>query len=179
MSTVKHTTRQVDYRDIPGFPGYCIGSDGSAWSRWDSHGGMSNPWKPLKISIGRNGYLRTTLYADRKCFGWFIHRLVLETFIGPCPPGMEACHNDGNRLNNSLDNLRWDTHKANIEDAIRHGRTTQGERNPQAKLTNDDVREIRRLVASGRNRREISSIYGIHYNHVGYIVTRKLWASVE
>jgi hypothetical protein len=49
-----------------------------------------------------------------------VHRAVLEAFVGPCPTGQECCHNDGNAANNRLENLRWDTHKANGEDAMRH-----------------------------------------------------------
>lgn len=50
-----------------------------------------------------------------------VHRLVLEAFVGPCPPGMEACHKDGDHTNSSLDNLRWDTHRENWRDSVRHG----------------------------------------------------------
>lgn len=50
-----------------------------------------------------------------------IHRLVLEAFVGPCPPGLECCHNDGDRTNNRLENLRWDTRSANQLDAVVHG----------------------------------------------------------
>lgn len=50
----------------------------------------------------------------------FVHRAVLEAFKGPCPPGQEGCHNNGNPSDNRLENLRWDTHKANGEDAVRH-----------------------------------------------------------
>lgn len=51
----------------------------------------------------------------------YVHTLVLEAFVGPRPDGMEACHRDGNPLNNRASNLRWDTHRANVWDAIRHG----------------------------------------------------------
>jgi hypothetical protein len=51
-----------------------------------------------------------------------IHQLVLEAFVGPRPPGLVACHFDGNPSNNHLSNLRWDTFKANTEDMVRHGR---------------------------------------------------------
>lgn len=50
-----------------------------------------------------------------------VHPLVLEAFVGPRPPGMEACHADGNKTNNALSNLRWDTKRANELDAIRLG----------------------------------------------------------
>jgi len=50
-----------------------------------------------------------------------VHRLVLEAFVGPCPQGLEACHNNGNRYDNRLENLRWDTASNNQRDKRRHG----------------------------------------------------------
>ncbi len=50
-----------------------------------------------------------------------IHRIVLEAFKGPCPEGMEACHNDGIPHHNRPENLRWDTHYNNMQDAKKHG----------------------------------------------------------
>jgi hypothetical protein len=53
---------------------------------------------------------------------FYIHRLVLEAFIGPCPEGMEACHfPDKDSGNNRLSNLRWDTHQRNMSDREKHG----------------------------------------------------------
>lgn len=52
---------------------------------------------------------------------WLAHRLVLTVFVGPCPEGMEGCHNDGDPSNNHVSNLRWDTRRSNILDAIKHG----------------------------------------------------------
>lgn len=62
-----------------------------------------------------------------------VHVLVLETFVGPRPAGMEACHNNGDPRDNRLSNLRWDSRAANREDAIRH-RTSLTQRVP-ANLT--------------------------------------------
>jgi hypothetical protein len=50
-----------------------------------------------------------------------IHRLVTAAFVGPCPAGMEVCHNDGDRSNNHLWNLRYDTRSGNHLDKVRHG----------------------------------------------------------
>jgi HNH endonuclease/NUMOD4 motif len=63
------------------------------------------------------GYLRIQVFKKDQ----YIHRLVLEEFVGPCPDGMEACHNDGDRSNNTPDNLRWDTRLGNCQDIIAHG----------------------------------------------------------
>ena len=50
-----------------------------------------------------------------------VHQLVLEAFVGPMPPGMECCHWDGDPGNNRVENLRWDTPKANADDLVRYG----------------------------------------------------------
>lgn len=51
-----------------------------------------------------------------------VHRLVLSAHVGTCPDGMEACHNNGIKTDNRVENLRWDTHSENILDSVRHGR---------------------------------------------------------
>jgi len=61
---------------------------------------------------------------------------------------MEACHNDGNNLNNELENLRWDTHKNNIGDSIIHGTMVDnsGSRHGMSKLNESQVRIIKYLL---------------------------------
>ena len=56
----------------------------------------------------------------KKCA--YVHILVLEAFVGLRPAGMEACHFDDDFTNNAVENLRWDTHSANMHDAVRNGR---------------------------------------------------------
>lgn len=60
--------------------------------------------------------------------------MVLETFRGPCPPGLEGCHGDGDGFHNELANLRWDTHQSNMQDAIDHGTFVPPPRARGAKL---------------------------------------------
>ena len=67
------------------------------------------------------GRKRVYLSKDGQMRRLQIHRLVLSVFVGPCPEGMEACHNDGNPANNHVENLRWDTGSANMHDKRRHG----------------------------------------------------------
>ena len=50
-----------------------------------------------------------------------VHSLVAETFLGPRPEGTEVCHNDGDRTNSHLDNLRYGTPSENELDKLRHG----------------------------------------------------------
>lgn len=76
----------------------------------------------LKLNASSSvGYLMADLTApggvrQNSC----VHDLVLRAFVGPRPEGMEGCHGDGNRRNPRLNNLRWDTHKANGADMSRH-----------------------------------------------------------
>lgn len=87
-----------------------------------------------------------------------VHHIVLEAFVGPCPEGMEGCHNDGDPTNNRVDNLRWDTRKANREDSIRHGTHVRGTQHAHCGLTPEQVRNIR---IDPRPQREIAHSYGI------------------
>lgn len=50
-----------------------------------------------------------------------VHALVARAFIGPCPSGLEVCHNNGQHHDNRLANLRYDTHSANQLDSVRLG----------------------------------------------------------
>jgi hypothetical protein len=50
-----------------------------------------------------------------------IHHMVLETFVGPRPKGMDGCHDDDIQDNNKLSNLRWDTRSENLKDKFRNG----------------------------------------------------------
>ena len=125
-----------EMRPIPGFPHYAVTKDGQIWKSSEI---------PLKYQkMKRGGYLRVTLSVNgiRKCV--LVHRLVLEAFVGPCPAGMEACHNNGNPADNRLENLRWDTHLENMKDAVKQG-TMKGEIHSRAILTGDKVRAMRYL----------------------------------
>lgn len=50
-----------------------------------------------------------------------VHQLVLEAFVGPRPPNFDGCHNNGAKLDNRLENLRWDTKSSNARDKLLHG----------------------------------------------------------
>lgn len=53
------------------------------------------------------------------------HRLVMAAFVGPCPEGMEVCHNNGDPADNRLVNLRYGTSKDNSFDMKLHGTVYQ------------------------------------------------------
>jgi hypothetical protein len=102
----------------------------------------------LKPSPGKYGHLRVTLQRCGESEVLLVHRLVLETFAGDCPAGMECCHRNGHPGDNRLSNLRWDTHKENHADSIRNDTQPRGGANGRALLDEWGVGWIRRFLKS-------------------------------
>jgi hypothetical protein len=159
----------VEYRDIPGFPGYRVGDDGSVWSRR-----YRRQW--VRFVVRRNGFktiVATRINGKLRCLT--VGRLVLLSFVGPCPADMECCHGDGNPFNNRLDNLRWDTHISNEADKRKHGTLIVGSRNAFAKLSESDIPAMRFLQSHGYTQREIASIFGVSGPKVCRVLSGKCW----
>lgn len=100
----------VKVKPIPGYPHYYVSKDGRVWS--EKRGYKTKPYfdfgQWLKPRLFR-GYLTVTLSKNGKGKRIKIHQLVLETYVGPRPPDHIACHWDGDKLNDHLDNLSWVT----------------------------------------------------------------------
>ena len=114
--------------------------------------------KTLKPLLHSTGYpcVNLTKKGYRKQF--FIHRLVLEAFVGKCPENMEACHLNGIRSDARLLNLRWDTRSNNALDKRKHKTWQGGENNGNAKLTNAQALEIKKTKLSST---KLAKIYGV------------------
>lgn len=82
---------------------------------------QGHPGKELSPTVRTSGHLAVTLCRDGERNMRYVHRLVLEAFRGPCPPGHEACHWDDDPSNNRLENLRWGTREENRADMVRNG----------------------------------------------------------
>lgn len=116
-------TPDEEWRAVPGREGeYEVSSEGrvrsldrqvhitNGRSRF-SHG------RVLRASL-RKGYLRVRLGKGKD---HPVHRLVMETFVGPRPDGMVILHGNGDPLDNRLANLRYGSISANVLDEVRHG----------------------------------------------------------
>ena len=108
----------------------------------------------------------------------YVHRLVLMAFSGPAGQGLSACHNDGDRSNNRISNLRWDTTTANHADKKIHGTLKQGGLCYQAKLRDVDVQSIRRMLSEGLEQKEIAKLFGISQPSVSDIKHGRTWKHV-
>ncbi len=113
------------------------------------------PWM-LKLSVSRNGYYRLLFKHQNIGKVKQIHRLVLETFVGPAPSDQhQGAHLDGNPRNNRLDNLMWATRKENMGHRDLHGTTSWGEDRPLSVFTVEEVKELRRLFVNGAKRADL------------------------
>ena len=132
------------------------------------------------MSYSRFGYPHVTLCRNGKGTSKFIHELVLTAFVGPRPQGMECCHYpDRDPTNNRLENLRWDTSKANEADKKKHGTTAIGARNGQAKLTDSLVAVIKERLRNGEPQRRIARDTGVSQRTISGINRREIWTHVS
>lgn len=113
------------------------------------------------------GYPMVCLCVDGKENFQYVHRLVLEAFIGPCPLGMQGCHKNGVRTDNRLTNLRWDTQSANEIDKRSYGRDNRGQRHYASHLTDDQARKVLELHAAGEHTRK--QLAGMFHTTIGVI----------
>ncbi len=182
--TQKNHVMAEKWKVVPGFPDYEVSTLGRLRSIRRRRGVklrvakgwvVRKPGYPMAIKVG--------LRRDGRTFEFRLHRLILMTFVGPCPKGMEACHNDGNPLNNRLENLRWDTHSANMQDCIRHGKKRKppvhyGERHPNTVLTTADVKAIRSTPIVHGARIRLARIFGVSLPTICRILRREVWRHV-
>jgi hypothetical protein len=135
----------------------------------------------LKACIDKYGYAFAGLFKNNKRLACpKIHRLVLETFVGPRPPGMECRHKDGNKLNNKLDNIEWATHDVNESDKYIHDTIMYGSKNGFSKLTEEDVIEIRLLWKTGKfTQWALAHRFNVHQFCIWSIIHRKSWKRVK
>lgn len=177
------TVADVEYRDIPGFVGYRIGNDGSVWScRVRGPGSFRiGKWYRMKATKSNStGHVRVGLYNGKSATHCFIHRLVLEAFVGPCPEGMECRHfPDGDPTNNHVGNLIWGTPKQNAADRMVQGSERYGVANNKAKLTDELVREIRTRYSSGGKQVDLAEQFGVSQAVISCVIMRKTWKHVE
>jgi len=136
--TAAHSQLLVEeWRDIPKFEGFyqasTLGRIRSLDRVLESFSRKGNKYRRLfpgtVLACAPNnwGHMHVMLSCHGKAIGRLVHRLVLETFVGPCPPGMECRHfPDDDKRNNRLDNLQWGTPKENAQDKIIHGTTGKG-----------------------------------------------------
>jgi hypothetical protein len=139
--------------------------------------------RELKKHISNTGYERVKLTnCTRQGVKKTVHRLVYEHFIGPIPDGMTVNHRNGNKLDNRACNLELATQSEQMHHAYRTGlqkRACGEARGKVAKLTEDDVREIRRAyVPRVMTYDALAARFGVTQTAILAIVKRRTWTHI-
>lgn len=161
------------YKAIPGWPEYEISERGDI--RRAVAGRGSPVGRPMKWQTMKNGYAKVSLCRDSQRAEYLVHRLVAITFIGEIPDDKEVCHFDGDKLNNSVSNLRIDDRFGNMADQIRHGKTPRGQKCGSNRYTPEQVLKARELRASGMRNIDVAKELGMRPGHVTNIVAGRIW----
>lgn len=135
----------VRFALAPSFQGYAASDDGRIWTcrvRGHTHG-FDKCWRLMAQNDNSRGYFAVSIHRNRRQETVPAQWLVADAFIGVRPEGYDCCHNNGNRKDNRVSNLRYDTRKGNLADMVIHGTSPRGERQGQAKLTANKVTQIR------------------------------------
>lgn len=137
---------------VKGFRGsYMVSTHGRVYSiprkiTPNQYGGQSRKIRGrfLKLIKANNtGYPYVNLYCARSVRRYNVHSLVLNSFVGPCPEGMECRHINDVKGDNHLSNLCWGTREQNIGDRKLNGKGNEGERHGMSKLNEKAVKEIK------------------------------------
>jgi len=173
---------EVIYKPVLGFPGYCVGDDGSVWSCLvtgpDRKKVEGTTWRKLKPAISQ-GYLRVFLYRGGTKYPMLVQRLVLEAFVGPCPPGKECAHDKNDRSDCRLVNIAWKTRQENADDRVRDGNSGKGQKNPNADLSEAQAREIVARIAAGETKAAVARDFKISDVHAGRIAKGESWPHLQ
>lgn len=138
--------------------------------------------KNIKIknqTINRDGYLTSKLCFNGKCRRLTVHRLVAKAFIPNPNKYSQVNHMDGNKFNNTLENLEWVSAAQNTKHAWETGLITNehmlGSNHHSSKLIEEDVLDIRN---SNLTRKQLAEKYSISLSTVNDIIRRKSWKHI-
>lgn len=167
-------------KTIPGYSNYLITKDGRIWSkpRVTPHG-HKRKGRWLKTNKLPTGHLSICLYKNRISHRQAIHRLVLVTYVGPCPTGMECRHLNGKPDDNRLENLKWGTHSENVLDAVKHKThvNNRGSKQGQSKLTEVQVLVIMSAYSTDKiTQEQLAQAFEVSVSTIKSVTQKRNWA---
>jgi hypothetical protein len=159
------------WREVEGWPGYSVSDMGRVRG--------IRGWV-LKPRNSGDGYHAVTLCAKGRKSQRYVHRIVLTAFRGePTADRPEGAHLNGVKTDNRLSNLKWSDPVENASHKEGHGTVTCGMQNGCAKLTDDDVRQVRAWLAAGRTHQWISDQFDVKRQAITKISSGQRWGSLK
>jgi hypothetical protein len=142
----------------------------------------------MKVKKNRGGYYTAHLRDEENGLETWpvVHRLVAEAFIPNEKNKPTVNHIDGVKTNNHVSNLEWATHSENTQHAFdmglakpcRNQKSRFGSASHQAKLTEQQVIEIRKLRGTGMTLTSIAEIYDVYFSTIHKICKRESWTHI-
>ena len=165
--------QQEIWKDIDGYGGkYQVSSLGAVRNKLTC--------RVLKSVCHRTGYIHVSLCSMKELHTKTIHRLVAIAFIPNPENKPQVNHKDGNKKNNSVDNLEWATQFENMRHASRAGLFCQvGTANNNSRLTEKEVLEIRKAFKEGKTQTSLAKIYGVARAQIYKIIHGIRWESIK
>ncbi len=175
MATTDFTTEE--WRTVPDYEGlYEVSTLGRV--RNVARGRARRFGRILRQIIGKRGYWSVMLHRPKETHGErrVVHRLMMAAFVGPSD--LHVNHIDGVKTNNRLGNLEYCTNAENLSHAHRTGLMRKGEGSHLSRLTEADVREIRRLLALGVLQEDIATMFATTQSNISHIMHGDSWRHV-
>lgn len=144
------------------------------------HGVSVFKQRHLKPYVQAGGYMEVCFVASRRRYRVLVHRLVAMAFVDGFHPDKCVNHKNGDKLDNRPENLEWVTKAENTAHAWETGLVDlRGEKQPGAKLTTEQVRVIKKLLADGVSANSLAILAGVSSSAIDMIKTGKRWASID
>lgn len=136
----------------------------------DSEGHVWRSGRRAENRVG--GYLQVKVMISGTRYYTCAHRLVWCALVGPIPHGMVVNHKNGKKDDNRPENLEITSYSGNTKHAYRTGLMDEnGERNPAAKLTDQQVAEIRESYIPGSvTQKQLADKYGVQHQSISRII---------
>jgi DNA uptake protein ComE-like DNA-binding protein len=117
-----------------------------------------------------DGYLCVSLQKNGAKASKPVHRIVATAHIPNSENKPQVNHKNGNKLDNRVVNLEWNTGVENMRHAINTGLVP-------TKLTKEDVIALR-INKNGLTQKGLAKLYGVSESHVHKIIKYQKWAWV-
>jgi uncharacterized protein YlbG (UPF0298 family) len=178
------------FKTIPSFPDYLVSNFGRVKTKSrklrythavtkKEHFRQSSE-RFLKVQFNNlTGYKFYQLYLNKKMHNKTIHQLVADAFLKKDKSHDTVNHKDGNKHNNTVDNLEWCTNKYNHEHATKTGLKPKGERVGTSKLTENSVHAIKWFLKKGVSHSELSKAFKVSRSNISQIAENKQWKHVS
>lgn len=135
---------------------------------------LTKDWRKLPMTITKHGYYQVTIHKK----SWRVNRLLALNFIVNADKKRNTCvlHNDGNKLNNAVSNLRWGNQQDNTDDKFLHGTILRGSKNPTSKINESIALEI---FNSTLSLLKTAKKYNVSKKLVLLIKQKKIWKHIH